>query len=678
MEKSPVPFAMFEWRQLSPFAVVVSSGFLSLFGHKDKDMALQEIRENPFKDVHRDDIERLKDALYQLCTDDIDLDTVFRTRKMHVVHVFGRNVRCTDGTMVAILWYADETMRASDGGEVIRSAAFTHGGAENQRGRTSLEAISVKLPQKLAEFKEEGKKGIVAYFDLIGMKQFNRIYGYAYGDKLLDAVQSILEEFLGDDMCCYLGQGHFLGIAKDEDTRRLLENIIQECSLANEKKSLPVHIGVCQMTDEEDIDVAIDRAKTACDTLRGTYISGLRYFDNAILDLENNRGYILSHLDQALAEKWIHIAYHPIIRSANNCVCDEEALSRWVDPVRGLLSPITFIPVLEEARLIYKLDLYVVNQVLEDHKTKLARGLDLLPVSVNISRADFETCDIVEEVAKLVDESGLGRNLINIEITESAVSQDPENMNAQINRFREKGFQVWMDDFGSGYSSLDLLQNFDFDLIKFDMTFLRQFGKSEKSRIILSELMNMALKLGVDTVVEGVETAEHVRFLKSIGCDKMQGMFFTFPLSLDKMLAQIDSPEGLRAENPLESEYYNRVGTANLNGLPLSYNGSSQSLFSYMPMAILELKDDDVKVLRQNTAFSEFINAGENEEDLTAILAKDKSFIASLQAGKNTSSWINTEFVVKGNTVAHVMFCQLCKNPVTKAIAMIIVVLAGR
>ena len=204
---------------------------------------------------------------------------------------------------------------------------------------------------------------------------------------------------------------------------------------------------------------------------------------------------------------------------------------RWNDPVKGMIPPCEFISVLEEVNLIYKLDLYVTKQVLEKMKKQAEAGLYVVSESVNLSRADFNACDIVEEIRKLVDASGMSRDKLNIEVTESVIGKDFEFMKAQIERFRSLGFHVWMDDFGSGYSTLDVLQSIRFDLIKFDMRFMKEFDTSEKSRIMLTELIRMAISLGVDTVCEGVETKEQADFLREIGCTMMQGYYFCRPIT---------------------------------------------------------------------------------------------------------------------------------------------------
>ena len=161
----------------------------------------------------------------------------------------------------------------------------------------------------------------------------------------------------------------------------------------------------------------------------------------------------------------------------------------------------------------------MLERILEHIKTKEAEGLYIVPHSINLSRCDFDACDMVEEIRRRVDQAGIRRDRISIEITESVIGSDFDYIKTQIERFQALGFPVWMDDFGSGYSSLDVLQSIKFDLIKFDMGFLRRLDENEDGKIILTELMKMASALGVDTICEGVETEEQMHFLQEIGLE---------------------------------------------------------------------------------------------------------------------------------------------------------------
>jgi EAL domain-containing protein (putative c-di-GMP-specific phosphodiesterase class I) len=191
-----------------------------------------------------------------------------------------------------------------------------------------------------------------------------------------------------------------------------------------------------------------------------------------------------------------------------------------------MISPGEFVPVLEMCKLIYKLDLYVLDQIIQKMKEQQEAGLPVIPHSLNLSRIDFDECDIIDEILKRVDRAGIPREKLNIEITESVVGSDFDFIKEQIERLQDLGFHVWMDDFGSGYSSLDVLQDIHFDLIKFDMRFMHRFGKGKENKIILTQLFKMATELGIDTVAEGVETREQVEFLKEVGCTRLQGFYY--------------------------------------------------------------------------------------------------------------------------------------------------------
>ena len=169
-------------------------------------------------------------------------------------------------------------------------------------------------------------------------------------------------------------------------------------------------------------------------------------------------------------------------------------------------------------------------------KRQAADGLAVVPHSLNLSRSDFESCDIVEEICRRMDDAGIARDRLTIEITESMIGSDFEFMKEQVLRFQKEGFNVWMDDFGSGYSSLVMLQDIHFDLLKFDMLFLRRLDEGEESRIILREMSQMAIELGTETICEGVETKEQADFLMDIGVTKLQGYYFSRPVPYEEVL----------------------------------------------------------------------------------------------------------------------------------------------
>ena len=453
------------------------------------------------------------------------------------------------------------------------------------------------------------------YLNLSGMKFYNQKHGFDGGDRLLRSYAQLLISIFGKENCSRFGRDHFAIIADSTGIEGTLNKLFSEWNALHPEECPPILAGIYlddpKNTDVADVTTAYDLAKLACDSIHTNYHSSFCYFDSSLYVSVERKQYIISHLDQAIAEKWIQVYYQPIIRSTNGHVCDEEALARWIDPTRGFLSPADFIPILEEAELIYKLDLYVVEEVLAKMKKTKEAGLHLVHQSINLSRSDFDACDIVEEICRRIDSAGISRKLFTIEITESIIGSDFDFMKAQIERFRSLGFPVWMDDFGSGYSSLDVLQSLTVDLIKLDMRFMQQFSHDNKNRIILTELMKMAVGLGIDTVCEGVEHEDQVEFLREIGCAKLQGYYYTKPLPLDQILTRYETGTQIGFENPNESDYFEAIGRINLYDLAVLAKDDTDKFrhyFSTIPMAIIEVRNNKARFTRSNQAYRDFMH----------------------------------------------------------------------
>ena len=530
----------------------------------------------------------------------------------------------------------------------------------------------------------EGKQPVFFYINLIGMKFYNRQHGFAQGDALIKAFANILRSRFGERCVGHFAQDHFAAISAESDMQQTLEDIFRECAKANGGNSLPLRVGVyCNSMEEVRTSTACDRAKYACDRLRGSYVSGYRIFDAAMLRSVLNSRYIIQHLDQAIAEGWIQVYYQPIIRTANERICDEEALSRWFDPERGYLSPADFIPVLEDARLIYRLDLFVLEQVLEKMRAQREEGLEVVPHSVNLSRVDFDACDIVEEVCRRVDAAGIPREKLTIEITESTLAENFEFMKLQIERFQTLGFRVWMDDFGSGYSALDVLQDIHFDLIKFDMCFLRNFDRSSESRIILTELMKMSIGLGIDTVAEGVETKEQVAFLREVGCTKLQGFFFSKPISKEEIRTRSQEGRQIGYENLAEADYYTAIGRINLYDLSTLGDGERiGNFFETLPMAVVESDGQRVNILRCNKSYRDFLRRsfkvpalGRELEFKELENGPGTPFAEAMRQCREAGSRVFIHEPLLGDSTIHALLRHVAINPVTGVYACVVVIL---
>ena len=316
--------------------------------------------------------------------------------------------------------------------------------------------------------------------------------------------------------------------------------------------------------------------------------------------------YIREHLDEALEKRWIKVFFQPVVRTLSRQVCGLEALARWDDPEYGLLMPGEFIGVLEKCRRIHELDTYVVRTVCEGFQLKGDRVF--VPVSINLSRLDYELCDIFEVVESAVVANKVPRSNICIEITESVLANNEAMMRQYIDRFRGAGYAVWMDDFGSGYSSLNVLKDFMFDELKIDMRFLSDFHS--RSKRILASIVHMAKQIDIQTLAEGVEREEQFEFLRNIGCEKIQGYLFGQPMPYQECLKHV-AAIGLEWESPKMRRYYNEVGRLNvLSATPFQSNAEKAAPatgreMNSIPLAVIELRGDAAEFLFANQAFED-------------------------------------------------------------------------
>ena len=295
---------------------------------------------------------------------------------------------------------------------------------------------------------------------------------------------------------------------------------------------------------------------------------------------------------------------------------------------------------------------------------------------------------MVEEIRKRVDASGISRDRLTIEITESIIGSDFEFIKTQVERFRSLGFPVWMDDFGSGYSSLDVLQSIRFDLIKFDMSFMRKFEENESGKIILTELMKMATALGVDTVCEGVETEKQVRFLQTIGCSKLQGFYYMKPIPFDEILERYKKGIQIGFENPKETEYYDAMGRINLYDLSFMASMDEnvfRNIFDTIPMGIIEVNEpgDRVRFVRSNQSFHDFMlwTAGFDPGDSNAVYSAPATgtgsgFMRMLEKCRVSRDRAFIDEQIEDGSVVHSFARRIFTNPVTGSIAFAVAILS--
>ncbi len=406
------------------------------------------------------------------------------------------------------------------------------------------------------------------YFNISNFKLYNSIYGIEGGDECLKKIAAILKDvFAGDYIGRAAGDSFLVLAAKGTAIARTEE----ACRRINEMINNPgiqIRAGINQ-TESDDYgkyvqkgdSFTFDLAKIACDSIKDKNNVCYAFYTKEMGKYNEDRNFILAHFEEALKNGNIKIAYQPIVRSITGKFCNSEALSRWYDPEYGNISPAVFIKVLEDAHLIHKLDTFVLREVAKVLRYEIDHDIPYVPISINFSRLDFFLMNPFEEVQKVVKEFDLKPNMIDIEITESTILEDESFLKKEVNDFRNAGYEVWLDDFGSGYSSLNVLADFHFDEIKLDMGFLKNY--SESSQRVIKSVIVMAKQLGLHTLAEGVETKEQADFLISIGCDKMQGYYYAKPMGLD---IAVDYPQQrqINVETPEEEILFNRASAVNV------------------------------------------------------------------------------------------------------------------
>ena len=706
LESLTIPFAVYQYIDKRVVTVALSKGFCDEFGFKSLKDAYAAMDNDMYRATHPDDKTRVADAAYRFAAFDIPYDIVYRTRTLKdpdyiILHAYGKSIYPKPDVRLCLTWYANEGHFSKEQGsyESVLNQTLRHFLEEDNQYRGAYYDYMTRLPNtgyfyELAEagckkMQEQNIDSAILFFDLTGLKHFNRWHGFEEGNRLICAVADILAKHFSSESCGRFAQDHFAAFAPEKGLKEHLDVIIAECAKANDGKNLPLRIGIYPNRIESvQISMACDRARMAANVRRKNNESYYAFFDLDMMSEEKKRQSIIDNIDKAIEEKWIKVYYQPIVRTTNGKVCSVEALARWDDPVLGMLSPAAFIPVLEDTGLIHKLDMCVVRQVLENLKSNEKLHNHNVPVSINFSRADFEACDLVKEICNLVDEARIDRKLINIEITESMVGSDFDYMKGQIERFRSQGFQVWMDDFGSGYSSLEVLQSIKFDLIKFDMGFMRRLDKGDEGKIILKEMMKMATSLGIDTICEGVETESQVSFLQDIACSKLQGYFFMKPVPPEKIIEKYTVEIQNGFEDPDQSEYYETVGRVNLFDLSFLSNMDEsviKNTFDTVPIGIMEVNRNGEKTryIRSNQAYKVFMKrafgydlSDPEKEYLVPKEGPGSSFMKAVEQCRNNGNRAFVYEVMKDGSRVHSFVRIIAENSITGVEAVAIGVLS--
>lgn len=399
-------------------------------------------------------------------------------------------------------------------------------------GLYSKEFFYQKVRERLNENPE--KEYVIVSSNIENFKLYNDTFGTRAGDQLLCESALALRRMVGEKgICGRYSADRFLCLQEREQEMKDRRSFFEKAHTASSDKMHQISIkwGIYEIADPSiPIEQMCDRALLAADSIKGQYNLHFAVYDDALRSKLLREQAITDAMEAALKEEQFIVYFQPKYSLNEECMVGAEALVRWIHPEWGFMSPGVFIPLFEKNGFIPHLDRYIWEQVcarLRDWKDK---GYPLLPVSVNVSRADIYQMNLVETLVEITQKYDVNPAYLHLEITESAYAENPEQIISTVSRLRNLGFIIEMDDFGSGYSSLNMLNQMKMDILKLDMKFIQNEMAKPVNHSILNYVISMSHGIGLSVVAEGVETREQLERLREIGCDYVQGYYFAKPM----------------------------------------------------------------------------------------------------------------------------------------------------
>lgn len=374
----------------------------------------------------------------------------------------------------------------------------------------------------------------VEHFHLV-----NELHGREFGDRVLREIARTINHLVSTETdgyaCRYEADMFFVYCTHvDEEAYETMHAQLLEALVKITKNNhIRVRFGVYPKVDRSiEMERRFDRAKQSCDTIRNNYAISIAYYDTKSYEKDIFSERLIGDFEEAMEKGHLIVYYQPKynIKGDKPVLSSAEALIRWQHPEFGMISPGAFIPLFETNGLIQQLDLYVWKQAAEQISTWKKEYGVTIPVSVNVSRMDMYDPELQSNLLRILRENGLTSSEYLLEVTESAYAEDSRQLIEVVNNLRGKGFRVEMDDFGSGYSSLNMLTTLPIDVLKLDMVFVKNVHTDEKALRLVELIMEIARYLGVTVIAEGVEYEEQYELLKKCGCDVIQGYYFSKPL----------------------------------------------------------------------------------------------------------------------------------------------------
>lgn len=368
-------------------------------------------------------------------------------------------------------------------------------------------------------------------FDIRKFKIVNDLYGEKLGDEILEFIRKQLQDLCREDQFFINLQSDVFMVVTEYDAEEELVEFIQQLDgKINCFKNIKLQLsyGIYTVEDKQmELRQMEDRAAMARKAAKQNILTNISFYKEQFKDSLYNRKFIEENMQSAITERQFLMYLQPKYSIARNEIIGAEALVRWLHPERGIIYPGQFIPIIEENGFIKKVDYYIWEEVCRFIRRCIHAGISCCPISVNVSRIHLRDDACIQVLSDLIEKYDIPKRLLELEITETVNNQQVSRKAFQL---KEEGYTLLMDDFGSGYSSLNILLETPFDVIKLDKKFVENMVLSHKGRIILEQVVMMADQLQLDILAEGVETKEQIEQLQRIGCDHVQGFYFAKPM----------------------------------------------------------------------------------------------------------------------------------------------------
>ena len=450
----------------------------------------------------------------------------------------------------------------------------------------------------------EDKCCAMVSFEIVAFRSFNALYGFDKGDELLSRIAEVARSYMKpNEVCGHLFADRFAWLMYGESIEEI-KATLERAYYTIKETQLPFFLcsGVYEISDRGMlISSMMDKASVAKETVKGNFSLGIAVYDDSMLECQLEDAELVANMINGLNNGEFVDFYQAKYRTDSETVAGAEALVRWKKPNGEIIPPGRFIALFEKNGFIRKLDFYMLERVCLMLKERMEKNEELVPISVNFSRVHIYDSGFPETVREIVKKSGVPERYIEIELTESAFFNETDALNDAVNRLHKYGFSVAIDDFGSGYSSLNMLKDVSVDVLKIDMRFLEGFERGGKVGTVVTSVVRMAKWLGIPVVAEGVETKEQVEFLRSLGCDMVQGYFFARPIArgdFEKLLNKAESTAPVKQPLP---------ETITLDSLNAVLGGDSllTSLMDGMVggFGLYELSDNRLEAIRVNRRY---------------------------------------------------------------------------